>query len=1347
MALFNPKPFQPVKIGDRGLAAAVGKSHVAHSLVVTFELLSFTSLCKNSFKEYEKRHKNARMSSSSDDKIKEVPLKLPTLPSGCSPGMDNIHLSYIKNLRDAWNRGQISIVFDDQERTMRIALFIHSLKDVTLPFLLITTADSLSQWEAMFLKVASCNAFKIYTEGTEGKRSFKLVEVKKEGGQLAFQLVLYLVDAFAKGNLVMFLTLSLHDLNILKAIQWQAVIVDESQSSEISSHFSRIKSLSTVKWLLVFCVPLGVNMTSYLDVLSKLDLDVISKTELDDMSKLKETLSNLIAYECNSNSSKFVEFRVPVQISNVQLEQYCSMLLSNAMALSSCSKTDTVGAVHDILVSNRKCCDHPYIAYQSLRFILTKGLDLAKYLDVGIKASGKLQFLDLILPELRKRKLRVLILYQPLSGYGKDSTSIGDILDDFLRQRFGEDSYERINRVGIDSVSPVEPPEFTSADDHPAFNKHDLSELADILELAEIQYTIINEPICEPMAGITTRSKVKDSKAASAHECMYVNFLSKMEPKKLIEALKEKGWIIAMQEELESIKIFLAYAAYMGFMVYQMDVKSAFVNGKILEEVYVQQPHGFKSSDVLNHVCKLDKALYALKQAPRAWYETLSKFLIQHKFVREKYVKDLLKKYNLAESASVKCSMLPPNNLGPDESGVSVNEMLFSGMIGSLMYLTASRPDIQFSACLCDRYQANPKESHLVVVKRIFRYLKGTPNPGFWIPKGSGFILKAYSDSYYAGCNLDRKSTSGGCQILGGKLVCWSAKKQSSVAISSAEAEYVATARCCAQVLWIKSQLADYDVIYDKVPIFCNNTSVIAISNNPVLHSRTKCIDIMYHFIRDHILKGDIELHLVPTDLQLADIFTKSLAEPSFTRLVAELGMCCDLDATLQHVVALSTTEAEYMALTEAVKEAIWLRGLLEELGVKLNSVAVNCGNQGAIHLSQNHVFHERTKHINVLYHFIKEVLEAKTVEVLKVGAEHNFADALTKPAQRLSLSVFYFIGEALSWYKHFANNQMLVTDQIGNNLSFVHSASVLWNELQEHYSQLDVHRIYQLTNEITQLIQTNCLVEMYYQKLKGLWDEIDALEAPYMCTCNCVYANRRLNGAREGRKRLLQFLMGLDEYFSNVRGQILLMQPLPNTTKAYAMPWQEEKQEKQPLLNILLPQSCQPSQTQGSLKTTILQQTLGQTDPSQLQTPGKITSKQESFICGNYQKEGHYQNECYEIVGYPVGHPLHGKFMPGSSGNVNWSNRTNFRPRTVNMATIQTNGQEGTSSEATTSNGTQNDVVVFAKMDSLQNQLNQVMLMLQNSQGQCDSKLLAVGRYFFIASCVSFFKDAWGSR
>ncbi|GJX33845.1 hypothetical protein Tco_0245402 [Tanacetum coccineum] len=153
-----------------------------------------------------------------------------------------------------------------------------------------------------------------------------------------------------------------------------------------------------------------------------------------------------------------------------------------------------------------------------------------------------------------------------------------------------------------------------------------------------------------------------------------------------------------------------------------------------------------------------------------------------------------------------------------------------------------------------------------------------------------GFDLKGYSDSDYAGCNMDRKSTSGACQILG-KLVCWSAKKQQSVAMSSAKAEYVAAAGCCASILWMKSQLSDYDIHYKMVPIFYDNTNAIAISNNPVLHSRTKHIDIKYHFIRDHILKRDIELHFILTKYQLVDICTKPLYEPTFIKLKAELGM------------------------------------------------------------------------------------------------------------------------------------------------------------------------------------------------------------------------------------------------------------------------------------------------------------------------------------------------------------------------------------------------------------------------------------------------------------------------
>ncbi|GJX25431.1 hypothetical protein Tco_0231727 [Tanacetum coccineum] len=160
--------------------------------------------------------------------------------------------------------------------------------------------------------------------------------------------------------------------------------------------------------------------------------------------------------------------------------------------------------------------------------------------------------------------------------------------------------------------------------------------------------------------------------------------------------------------------------------------------------------------------------------------------------------------------------MIPPNNLGPNLSGKAINETQYRGIIGSLMYLTASRPDIQFSTCLCVRYQVNPKESHLIAIKTIFRYLKGTPSLGLWYPKCLGFDLKGYSDSDYAGCNMDRKSTSSASQLLGGKLVCWSAKKQQFVAMSSVEAEYVATAGCCANILWMKSQLINYDIIYEK---------------------------------------------------------------------------------------------------------------------------------------------------------------------------------------------------------------------------------------------------------------------------------------------------------------------------------------------------------------------------------------------------------------------------------------------------------------------------------------------------------------------------------------------------
>nr|GEX37441.1 retrovirus-related Pol polyprotein from transposon TNT 1-94 [Tanacetum cinerariifolium] len=212
-------------------------------------------------------------------------------------------------------------------------------------------------------------------------------------------------------------------------------------------------------------------------------------------------------------------------------------------------------------------------------------------------------------------------------------------------------------------------------------------------------------------------------------------------------------------------------------------------------------------------------------------------------------------------------------------------------MIGSLMNVTSSRPDIMFATCMCVRYHANPNEHHVSVVKRIFRYLKGTINLGLWYPKDSGFDLTAYSDANHAGCHLDQKSTSGSVQFLGDKLVCWSFKKQNCVSIFTAESEFVAVSGYCAQVLWMRTQLTDYGFFYDKVPIYCDSKSAIAISWNLVQHTRTKHINVRYHFIKDHVEKGMIELYFVGSEYQLADLFMNSLPEVRFKFLLEKLGM------------------------------------------------------------------------------------------------------------------------------------------------------------------------------------------------------------------------------------------------------------------------------------------------------------------------------------------------------------------------------------------------------------------------------------------------------------------------
>ncbi|KAI3815351.1 hypothetical protein L1987_15016 [Smallanthus sonchifolius] len=256
-----------------------------------------------------------------------------------------------------------------------------------------------------------------------------------------------------------------------------------------------------------------------------------------------------------------------------------------------------------------------------------------------------------------------------------------------------------------------------------------------------------------------------------------------------------------------------------------------------------------------------------------------------------KYAQDILSKYKMSDSTTYGTPIPVNHGLHPDKDGKDVDSRLYSGMIGSLMYLTASRPGIMFAVCLCSRFQSQPKESHMIAVKRIFRYLKGKPLLGLWYSKQQSFDFKAYTDSDYGGCNLDRKSTSGGCQFLGDRLVSWQCKKQSTVSVSTCEAEYIAAASGCSQTLWIQQQLRDYGLNFTGTTLFIDNNATMSIINNPVKHSKTKHIEIRHHFIRDCAEKHLIELVKVHTDDNLADLFTKAFDRSRFEHLVNLIGM------------------------------------------------------------------------------------------------------------------------------------------------------------------------------------------------------------------------------------------------------------------------------------------------------------------------------------------------------------------------------------------------------------------------------------------------------------------------
>ncbi|GKE25734.1 retrovirus-related pol polyprotein from transposon TNT 1-94 [Tanacetum coccineum] len=390
---------------------------------------------------------------------------------------------------------------------------------------------------------------------------------------------------------------------------------------------------------------------------------------------------------------------------------------------------------------------------------------------------------------------------------------------------------------------------------------------------------------------------------------------------------------------LEAVRIFLAFAAHMNMIVYQMDVKTTFLNGILREEVYVSQPDRFVDPDNPNHVYKLKKALYGLKQAPRAWYDLLSSFLLSQGFSKgtvdptlfisrkgkdillvqinvddiifastttelcdkfseimcskfkmsmmgkisfflglqisqsprgiflnqSKYALESLKKYGMKSCDPVNTLMVEKSKLDEDTQGKAVDPTHYRSMVGTLMYLTSSRLDL-----------------------------------GLWYSKDSTIALIVFADADHASCQDTRRSTSGSMQLLGDRLV--SSKRQKSTVISSTKAEYIALSSCCTQVLWMRSQLTDYGFGFNKIPMYCNNKSAIALCCNNVQHSRSKHINIRYHFIKEQVENGVVELYFVRTEYQLADIFTKALCRERIEFLIDKLGMRCFTPKTLKEV-------------------------------------------------------------------------------------------------------------------------------------------------------------------------------------------------------------------------------------------------------------------------------------------------------------------------------------------------------------------------------------------------------------------------------------------------------------
>ncbi|XP_048137315.1 helicase protein MOM1-like isoform X2 [Rhodamnia argentea] len=393
--------------------------------------LFLSSETQSLFKQYENRLDRATGACNVEvtklpERKKSLRNELSELPAKVILGPENNHADLINS----------HIIVDDQEHILKVTSFVLSLeRDGCLPFLIISPSTSVHSWDAEFFRLAPTLNVVVFNGSKDARKFIRNLEFSEEGASLAFQVLISPPEAIVE------------DMDILTQMEWEAIVVDECQQPRTLSFSEEFKKLKTQSRLLLFNGNTKENVSEYRTLLSMLDdhgeiMNALAANSHETVHKLKERLFSYTALEGNTDSSRFVEYWVPAQISNVQLEQYCATLLSNSLSLCSSSKVDPVGVLRDILVSARKCCNYSYDVDPSLQGPLRKDLQPID-LDVGRKASGKLQLLDRLLSESKKQHLKVLILFQSIGGSGRDLT--GDVLDDFLRLRFGADSYERVD--------------------------------------------------------------------------------------------------------------------------------------------------------------------------------------------------------------------------------------------------------------------------------------------------------------------------------------------------------------------------------------------------------------------------------------------------------------------------------------------------------------------------------------------------------------------------------------------------------------------------------------------------------------------------------------------------------------------------------------------------------------------------------------------------------------------------------------------------------------------------------------------------------------------------------------